>query len=217
MSTDLAQTAPFPTHSNINHPLWRKLWQAYEPLITALRRIPLSTDVEISGGMFSITAELTDGSHLWVSSVEGLPFDPTDVQGYQVRRAHQDNPTIDELVYDSTEDGEDSRYGNNVVPLIQAVAAFVAERGLAVRLIDLLSVQIQGVSAKHRPLSELVQGPFDDRHVAVKEYGYATHDLMQRGWRCIHEQGGTVWPLTVWEREGEIATVFLAHVGQVTA
>lgn len=130
MSTDLAQTAPSPNHGNVNDPLWRKLWNAYEPLITALRRIPLVTDVEISGGMFGITAELADGSYLWVSSVEELPLDPKEAQGYLVRRAHEDNPTVDEPVYDSTEDGEDSRHGNNIVPLIQAVTAFVTERRL---------------------------------------------------------------------------------------
>ncbi|MFE9770628.1 hypothetical protein ACFYOV_02880 [Streptomyces sp. NPDC005931] len=217
MSNELAQMAPMPVHGNTDDPLWRKLWNAYEPIITALRRIPLVTDVEISGGMFGITAQLTDGSHLWISSVEELPLDPEEVEGFHVRRAHEDNPTVDELVYDSTEDGEHSQHGNNLVSLIQAITAFVTERHLAPRLVDLVSVQIQGVSAKHQPLSQLVQGPFDDRHAAVKEYGYATHDLMQRGWRCIHEQGGFEWPLTVWERNGEVATVYLAHVGQVTA
>ncbi|TXC98994.1 hypothetical protein [Streptomyces sp. ISID311] len=217
MSNDLAQMAPMPVHGNTGDPLWRKLWNAYEPVITALRRIPLVTDVEICGGVFGITAQLTDGSHLWISSVEELPLDPKEVEGWHVRRSHEDNPTVDEMVYNSTEDGEHSQHGNNVVPLVQAITAFVTERRLAPRLIDLMSVQVDGVTKKHKRISKLIQGPFDDRHAAVKEYGYATHDLMQNGWRCIHEQGGTDWPLTVWEKNGEIATVYLAHVGQVTA
>ncbi|MEW2081066.1 hypothetical protein [Streptomyces sp. NPDC005283] len=217
MSNDLAQMAPMPVHGNTDDPLWRKLWSAYEPVITALRRIPLVTDVEISNGMFGITAELTDGSHLWIASVTELPLDPSELEGFLVRRAHQDNPTIDETVYDSTPDGEQSEHGNNVVTLIQAITAFVTERHLAPRLIDLVSVQIVGVTAKHKPITRLIQGPFDDRHAAVKEYGYATHELMESGWHCSHEQGGTDWPLTVWVRNDEVATVYLAHVGQITA
>ncbi|MFE2034259.1 hypothetical protein ACFXBB_13585 [Streptomyces scopuliridis] len=217
MSNDLAQMAPMPVHRNTDDPLWRKLWNAYEPVITALRRIPLVTDVETCGGMFGITVQLTDGSHLWISTVEELPLDPTEVEGWHVRRAHEDNPTVDEMVYNSTEDGEHAHHGNNVVPLVQAINAFVAERRLAPVLIDLLSVQLDGVTKNHKRISEHVQGPFTDRHTAVKEYRYAIHELTQRGWRCIHEQGGTDWPLTVWELNGEIVTVYLAHVGLVNA
>ncbi|WP_327297796.1 MULTISPECIES: hypothetical protein [unclassified Streptomyces] len=217
MSNELAQMAPMPVHRNTDDPLWRKLWNAYEPVITALRRIPLVTDVEISGGMFGITAQLTDGSHLWISSVGELPLDPKEVEGWHVRRGHEDTPTVDELVYNSTEDGEHAQHSNNVVPLLRAISAFVTERRLAPRRIDLVAVQIDGVTRKHKRISQVVQGPFDDRHAAVKEYGYTTHGLIQDGWRCIHEQGGVDWPLTVWELNGEIATVYLAHVGQASA
>ncbi|KPI32326.1 hypothetical protein OV320_2502 [Actinobacteria bacterium OV320] len=217
MSNHLAQMAPMPVHGNTDDPLWRKLWNAYEPVITALRRIPLVTDVEICGGMFGITAQLTDGSHLWISSVEELPLDPAEVEGWHVRRADEDNPTVDELVYNSTVDGEDSQHGNNVVPLIQAITPFVTERRLAPQLIDLMSVQLDGVTKDHRRISKHVRGPFDDRHAAVKAYGYATHGLLEDGWRRIHAQGGTDWPLTIWELNGEIVTVYLAHVGQVRA
>ncbi|MBK3625307.1 hypothetical protein JHN59_10695 [Streptomyces sp. MBT49] len=217
MSNHLAQMAPMPVHGNTDDPLWRKLWNAYEPVITALRRIPLVADVEICGGMFGITAQLTDGSHLWISSVEELPLDPTEVEGWHVRRAHEDTPTVDELVYNSTADGEDSQNGNNVVPLIQAITTFVTERRLAPKLIDVISVQLDGVTKDHRRISKHVQGPFDERHAAVKEYGYATHALTEQGWRCIHEQGGFDWPLTIWELNGAIVTVYLAHVGQVSA
>ncbi|MFE1923383.1 hypothetical protein ACFW91_12530 [Streptomyces asoensis] len=217
MSNHLVQMAPMPVHGNTDDPLWRKLWNAYEPVITALRRIPLVADVEICGGMFGITAQLTDGSHLWISSVEELPFDPTEVEGWHVRRAHEDNPTVDELVYNSTADGEDSQHGNNVVPLIQAITTFVTERRLAPKLIDVLCVQLDAVTKDHRRVSKLLQGPFDDRDAAVKEYGYATYGLLEDGWRRIHEQGGFDWPLTIWELNGEVVTVYLARVGQVIA
>ncbi|WP_405613274.1 hypothetical protein [Streptomyces sp. NBC_00076] len=213
MSNELAPMAPMPVHNNTDDPLWRTVWNAYEPVITALRRIPLVTNVE-SGNMFAITAELTDGSHLWISSVEDLPIDPGALEGFHVKRVHDDTPTVDELVYDSTDSGDQSEHGNNVVPLIQAITSFVTERRLAPRVIDLVSVQLQAVTAQHQPLTKLLQGPFNDREAAIKEYGYATHELVEKGWTCVHAQGGTDWPLTVWELNGEVATVYLAHAGQ---
>lgn len=216
MSNDLALMAPMPVHNNTDDSLWRTLWNAYEPVITALRRIPLVTNVE-SGNMFAITAELTDGSYLWISSVEDLPIDPGALEGFHVKRVHDDNPTVDELVYDSTYGGEQSEHGNNVVPLIQAITTFATERRLAPRVIDLVSVQRQAVTAQHQPVSKLLQGPFSDREAAIKEYGYATHELAEQGWMCVHAQGGTDWPLTVWELNGEVATIYLAHVGQAIA
>ncbi|MEV4444606.1 hypothetical protein [Streptomyces mirabilis] len=217
MITDPARMAPMPVHNNTDDPLWRKLWNEYEPVITALRRIPLVTDVEISGGEFGITAELTDGSYLWISSAESLPVDSGALKGFQVRRGHHDTPTIDELVYDSTEGGERSEHANNFVPLVQAVTAFVTERSLAPRLIDLVSVRLDAVTLQHKTLTKTLQGPFDDRLAAVKEYGHWTHQLKETGWRCIHEQGGVDWPLTVWVLNGEVATVHLALIGQATA
>jgi hypothetical protein len=205
-----------PSHGDLNDPLWRRLWNAYEPVITGLRRIPLVTDVEICGGELAITAELTDGSHLWIGSNGSLPEDPAELEGFHVKRAHHDNPTIDDLVYDSTEDGEQAEYGNNVVTLIQAITAFVHERGLAPRVVDLLAIHLQGVTKQHRTLSTSVEGPFRDRDAALKEYGYVTHELGEKNWRCVHEQGGTDWPLTVWERDGAIVTVYLTRVGVVT-
>ncbi|MGW6886771.1 hypothetical protein [Streptomyces torulosus] len=214
MSTNTAPMAPMPKHGNTDDPLWRTLWNAYEPVITALRRIPLITDVEISGGEFAIHAQLTDGSHLWITSTHCLPVDPAALEGFHVRRAHHDNPTIDERVYDSTEGADQAEHGNNVVPLIQAITAFVTARKLAPPIVDLFQVQMQGVTAKHTPVSAEVQGPFTDRRAAVKEYGYTTHDLMEKGWERIHEQGGTDWPLTIWRQDNAILTVFVGHAGQ---
>ncbi|MFE9553130.1 hypothetical protein ACFYOD_06560 [Streptomyces sp. NPDC006703] len=215
MSNDLASA---PEHGNTADPLWRKLWEAYEPVITALRRIPLVTDVEISGGMFAITAELTDGSHLWIASTDVLPLEPSEAEGFHVRRAHADNPTIDELVYDSTPDGAQAEHANNIVPVIQAITAFVAERHLSKQLIELLSVRIVLVTNKHQSKSHHLSGPFSERAEAVKEFGRITHHVMHEdGWRLVHAQGGADWPVTVWESQGEMAIIYLAHDGMALA
>ncbi|MDH6499558.1 hypothetical protein [Streptomyces sp. SAI-149] len=214
MSNDLAPLAPMPVHNNTEDPLWLALWSAYEPVITALRRIPLVTNVE-SGNMFAITAELTDGSYLWISSVEDLPMDPAALEGFQVKRLHDDNPNIDEVFYDSTDSEEQSEHGNNVVPLIQAITAFVTERNLAPRVIDLVSVRLRGVTAQRQPLSKLRHGPLADKDAAIKEYGNAVRAMVEKGWTCVHAQGGTDWPLTVWELDDEVGILYLASAGQV--
>lgn len=214
MSNEPAPLAPMPVHNNTDDPLWRTLWNAYKPVITALRRIPLVTNVE-SGNMFAITAELTDGSYLWIASVEDLPIDRGALEGFHVKRVHDDNPTVDELVYDSTDSGEQSEHGNNVVPLIQAITAFVTERRLAPRVIDLVSVRLRGVTAQRLPLSKLLHGPLADNDAAIREYGNAVRAMAEKGWTCVHAQAGTDWPLTVWELNDEVATVYLASGGQV--
>ncbi|MEW2117708.1 hypothetical protein AB0945_21455 [Streptomyces sp. NPDC005474] len=214
MSNNLAPLAPMPVHNNTNDPLWLALWSVYEPVITALRRIPLVVNVE-SGNSFAITAELTDGSHLWISSVEDLPMDPAALEGFHVKRLHDDNPNVDEVFYDSTDSGEQSEHGNNGVPLIQAITAFVTERRLAPRVVDLVSVRFQGVTAQRQPLSKLLHGPLAGNDAAIKEYGNAVRAMAEKGWTCVHAQGGTDWPLTVWELNDEVATVYLASAGQV--
>lgn len=214
MSDQTKLLAPMPVHGNTYDPLWLTLWHEYEPVITALRQIPLVTDIETCGGEFGIRAHLTDGSHLWIGSEECLPIDSAALEGYHVRRAHHDIPTIDEPVYDSTEGGEQEKNGNNIVPLIQAVAAFVAERKLALPVVDLFQVQIYGVGAGHAATSADLTGPFTDRQAAVKEYGYVVEGFIEKGWERLHEQGGTDWPLTIWKLDGETATLFVGHLGQ---
>ncbi|MEU2558418.1 hypothetical protein ABZ626_03585 [Streptomyces longispororuber] len=215
MSNDLAPLAPLPVHGDITHPLWQKLWNAYEPLITTLRRIPLHTNVEISGGAFGITAELNDGSHLWISSVADLPLDPAEAEGFQVKRAHVDNPAIDEQIYDSTEDGEQADHGNNLVPLVQAISTFLTNRDMAPKLVDLYRLRIQAVTDEHAPLCRSLCAPFTDRGEALECYGgFIAQEMVAENWHLLHEQGGKEWPLSVWEKNGQVATVYIAHAGQ---
>lgn len=207
--------APLPRHRNISDPLWVRLWNAYEPLISGLRRIPLTTDVEISGGEFGITAELTDGSHLWIASTGSLSLDPSETEGFLVRRAHSGTPTVDELVYDSTPDGPQAEHRNNVVPLITAIAAFTAARRLAPPVSDLFSIRTVGASETHKPHS--MQGPdlFSSREEAVREYGQLTHRIeYEAGWRLIYQSDSTDWPLSIWDAAGSVLTVFVADEGQ---
>ncbi|MFE5969831.1 hypothetical protein [Streptomyces sp. NPDC056463] len=208
-------TAPPPMHGNTTDPLWRRLWDGYEPLITGLRRIPLNTDVEISGGEFAITAELIDGSHLWIASTGDLPLNPSEAEGFHVRRAHSDNPTVDELVYNSTPDGAQAEHGNNVVPLLTAISTFITERHLAPPVIDLFTIRTIGANERHRPHSMQGRNLFSSREEAVKEYGQMTHRIEQEtSWRLIYQAEDTTWPVTVWDTDGGVITLFVADEGQ---
>ncbi|MFB7828862.1 hypothetical protein [Streptomyces hydrogenans] len=208
--------APAPTHRNVRTLLWQGLWTAYEPLISGLRRIPLPTDVEISGGAFGITADLIDGSHLWIASTGDLPIEPAELTGFHVRRVHADNPTVDELVYDSTPDGPQAEHRNNVVPLLTAITTFVTERRLAPPVINLFSIRTAAVTETHR--AQVMRGPdlFPSREEAVKEYGQLTHRMEhEAGWRLIYQTGGADWPVSVWnDLKGSIIIVFVADEGQ---
>ncbi|MEV7279707.1 hypothetical protein [Streptomyces sp. NPDC093111] len=204
--------APLPEHGRITDPLWRRLWNAYDEVIGALRRIPLHVDVETTGGEFGIVAELADGSHLWIASDHDLPLDPTDLQGFHVRRAHPDVPTIDEIVYDSTPAGEQSGNGNDVAPVIVAITEFIAAQGLATPPVEVFSVQTVGVTAKHRAVVDLGPESYLKREEALKAFDQATHFIEREGARLIHLTGeDTDWPVTVWDVHGEVVTIFLAH------
>ncbi|MGW6393295.1 hypothetical protein ACWFR1_22940 [Streptomyces sp. NPDC055103] len=214
---DSPLTAPPPAHGNTVDPQWLRLWNAYEPVIGGLRRIPLPTDVEINGGEFGITAELTDGSHLWIASTGALPLDPSEVEGFHARRAHSDNPTVDELVYDSTPDGAQSEYGNNIVPLLTAITTYITERHLAPSITDLFSIRTVGVTAKRRPLAMQSRDLFTSREAAVKEYGHTTHRIEhEAGWRLIYRDDAA-WPVSVWDAGGDVITLFVASEGQALA
>ncbi|XUM00297.1 hypothetical protein ACQ86F_25640 [Streptomyces venezuelae ATCC 10712] len=207
--------APAPTHPNVGTLLWQRLWSAYEPLISGLRRIPLPTDVEISGGEFGILVDLTDGSHLWIASTGDLPLDPAELNGFYVRRSHTDVPTVDELIYDSTPDGAQAEHGNNVVPLLTAITTFTTERRLAPPVINLFSIRTVGVTEAHQ--SQSMRGPdlFSTREEAVKEYGQMTHRIEHEArWRLIHQSESTDWPVSVWDADGSIITLFVADEGQ---
>ncbi|MFE7129318.1 hypothetical protein ACFVIM_00465 [Streptomyces sp. NPDC057638] len=208
MSSQISPMAPIPAHGT-NDPLWQKRWHSYEPVITPLRCIPLVTNVEPCG---AIVAQLADGSHLWITSDGDLPVDLRQAKGFRVTRSHDDNPTVDEVVYDSTPDGEQREHGSTIVPLIQAITAFITERHFVDAPAELFTVKVVGANAGHKARSRSRGRVTEDRSDAVATYGRAVGELEESGFRRVHERVSAEWPLAVLARGHEVFTVFVAHV-----
>ncbi|MFF7613503.1 hypothetical protein [Streptomyces lavendulae] len=212
MNSEALQLAPMPEHGNTTDPLWLALWHAYEPVITPLRSIPLIVDVETAGGMFAITAELADHSYLTIASDDVLPTDPNHVRGWLVQRLSDHTPTIREVVYDSTESGAQASNGNDHGPLFHAIKTFVACRGLGFRFSPVKTVSIFGLRRDHSAIEHICDC-FPRSLDAVARYNREVATLRHMGWRPLHQQGGTEWPLSVWAHDGAVVTLAVTLAG----
>ncbi|MGW4505862.1 hypothetical protein ACWENO_14610 [Streptomyces sp. NPDC004436] len=212
MNREAFQLAPMPDHGNTTDPLWRALWDAYEPVITPLRRMPLVADVEMCGGMHGITAELADYSHLLITSDDTLPTDPNQVRGWHVQRLSDHTPTIRDVIYDSTEAGPQAANGNDHVALFSAITAFVARRGLGLRFTPVKAVTITGFRSDLSAVEHICDC-FPRSLDAVARYGREVAMLRLMGWRPLHQQGGDEWPLSVWVHDGAVVTVAVTLAG----
>ncbi|GAA3371156.1 hypothetical protein GCM10020367_20680 [Streptomyces sannanensis] len=124
-------TAPMPDHGRVNDPLWQLLWTRYSRVITPLRRFGLPTDIETCGGEFVIYADLPDGTHLTLASEHSLAMDPDANNGWVLSRDHRDNPTVHEVLYDSSDAGPDHTNGLDRGPLLGAVLELLDRLGVA--------------------------------------------------------------------------------------
>ncbi|MGW1157797.1 hypothetical protein ACWD48_06125 [Streptomyces sp. NPDC002519] len=216
--------APLPDHGRVDRPEWQALWMQYEPVTMPLRMAGLVCDVETCGGQTHLTVDLPDGTHLVIADADALPDRLEQVTGWIVTRGHHDNPTYDGLVYDSTEGGEHAKHGADIVTLLAAIALYLKSlpgadtQAAGARLGELLlataqrfAVSFVGVNSQHVGCGRVITGPFGSQEEAVKEYGWQTHLLEEDGWQMVHEQGGTDWPLTVWQRRGVLQTVFVSR------
>lgn len=217
--------APMPDHRRVDRPEWQSLWVQYEAVTTPLRAAGLPCDIETCGNQTVITVDLPDGSHLVIASDDSLPDHLANVTGWLVTRAHEDNPTIDGIAYNSTEDGEATENGADIAPMLTAIVTHLANvpdvnaqnAGWALREAlagtrDLFNVTSMGVSSQHAPTRRILTGPLDSHSEAVKEYGWQTQFLEEDGWTKVHESGGTQWPVTVWQRRDVVQTVFVARL-----
>ncbi|WP_330306260.1 MULTISPECIES: hypothetical protein [unclassified Streptomyces] len=215
--------APLPDHGRVGRPEWQALWMQYEAVTTPLRAAGLVCDIE-GDGQTVIYAALPDGTHLVIADHDALPDRLEQVTGWYVRRGHHDNPNYDALVFDSTEGGEHEKHGADIVTMLAAIALYLKSltdadtQSAGTKLGELLlataqrfAVSFVGVDSQHAGRSQVITGPFDSHAEAVKEYGWQTHLLKEGGWQMVHEQGGTDWPLTVWQRRDVLQVVFVSR------
>ncbi|MFC1415411.1 hypothetical protein [Streptacidiphilus cavernicola] len=121
------QLAPMPDHGRVGRPDWQSIWDDYEPVTTTLRTLGLPVDIETCGGENHITVDLPNGSHLLIVGHYSLPNRIGAVPGWRVMLADDDNPTVDDTVYDSTPDGEHSSNGPLANAMLAAVMGWVIE------------------------------------------------------------------------------------------
>ncbi|MFE6186483.1 hypothetical protein ACFQ6U_18870 [Streptomyces sp. NPDC056465] len=119
---------PFPNHHRVNDPLWQRLWVTYSDVITMLRSDGITTDVEMGGGEFNITAELPNGCELLIrasseSGAEALPLDRDELGAWQVMHLCAEGAER-HLVYDSAR-GDQAANGTDVLALMAVVLPHV--------------------------------------------------------------------------------------------
>ncbi|WP_326604281.1 hypothetical protein [Streptomyces sp. NBC_01800] len=215
-----------PDHGRVNRREWQALWLQYEAVTTPLRAAGLACDIETCGGETVIYVNLPDGTHLVVADEHSLPDRLDDVTGWRIVRSHEDTPTFDGLIYDSTAEGEHGKNATDIKAMLAAVAIYLhnlpdadtktAGQVLGESLVNraqLYGIGVLGVTPEHTADARIVSEPFDTHLEAVKEYGFYTHQLAQHDWQQVHEQGGTEWPLTVWQRRQVVRTVFVTPIG----
>ncbi|MCX4858306.1 hypothetical protein OG426_30555 [Streptomyces canus] len=217
--------APLPDHGRVGRPEWQALWRQYEAVTTPLRMVGLVCDIETCGGQTVIYVDLPDGTHLVIADHDALPDQLEQVTGWCIKRGHHDNPNFDALVFDSTEGGEHEKHGADIVSMFAAIALHLKSlpdgdtQSAGTKLGEVLlasaerfAVTVTGVTSQHAAHGRDICGPFDSHREAVKEYGWQTHLLEEAGWKTLHEQGGTEWPLTVWQRRGVVVLVFVSRL-----
>ncbi|MFJ2247453.1 hypothetical protein ACIQ9I_02830 [Streptomyces sp. NPDC094461] len=194
--------AALPDHNRLNDPLWQRLFHGYTHVIAPLRYAGWVTDLETSGGEFSIRADLRDGTELVIASEHSLPADPTEVSGWTALRQDAENPSQHTVLYDSTPNGPQRHHGTSLIPLMARIDGLDAP-DRAPRLV---------VSATHT-------APYGANHnstAGIEAPATAIARFFEWSWRLTgHEGYRRVWqrpehdgyPLALFESAGHITTV----------
>ena len=145
------QLAPMPDHGRVGRPDWQPLWADYAPVTTPLRALGMPVDIETCGGETHITVDLPDGSFLLIAGTDSLPNRLSTVTGWRVMRGHEDNPTVDLGIYDSTVDGEQNGNGPDLTAMLGAVTAWLlAEYPQTVAYLEAQTAVSSGFLWPHR-------------------------------------------------------------------
>ncbi|MEU2593063.1 hypothetical protein ABZ649_04750 [Streptomyces albidoflavus] len=173
--------APMPNHNRTRDPYWLHYWVTYRDLITPLRYLGLATDIELVGGEANIVADLPDGSHILIASEFSLPEDRLDVAGWMAKRQHIDNPTVDQLLYDSTEGGPEEAHENALQPLLSRLVGRMLTLSPSQALIDRASSIIA---------AEVISGrDITSSSSCLQAAEHLTRVAREHGWKGLYHCG----------------------------
>ncbi|MGW3118567.1 hypothetical protein ACWDBW_15755 [Streptomyces sp. NPDC001107] len=193
--------AALPDRHDQPHPLWGQLFRSYWHVITPLRYLGWTTDVDVSDESF-IRADLTDGTELIITSEHGLPLDPAEVTGWRVLRQDIDNPSRHTVLYDSAPGGPQRHCHTGLLPMFARIDALSAPKVTSRLTASATYCAPYGLNTSQGGASETpgmaVARYFEWCHHLADVEGY------QRVWVRPEPDG---YPLTVLEKDGYIATV----------
>ncbi|MFC8449513.1 hypothetical protein [Kitasatospora sp. NPDC057223] len=190
--------APLPDHNRTSDPVWKAMYDQYEPLITPLRRRQLITDIDDCGGSTVIYAQLPDGTHLTIGAgaeAGSLPNSMDSVTSWLVTRDSDDSPTVHDVVYDSTPDPR-NYYGRNgafVAPLLIAVDAFLDIRSMPGAASDHRAVVTVTTVHETGPAGFATTPAYPHANGAADKHTVILSALIEDGLTVAHQYGASPW------------------------
>ncbi|MGW3121338.1 hypothetical protein ACWDBW_30010 [Streptomyces sp. NPDC001107] len=197
----MSNLAALPEHNLRTNPLWLELFRSYWHVITPLRYLGWTTDVDLTDD-FCIRADLADGTELVVAGEGALPRDPAGVTGWRVIRRDTGNPGRHTVLYDSLPGGPQRHCRAGLMPMFARIDALDVPRS-AYRLVT------SATYCAPYGLNTSQGGASETPGLAVARYfewgqRLTTAEGYQRVWERPEPDG---YPLAVLEKDGYIATL----------
>ncbi|MGW2881314.1 hypothetical protein ACWDBP_34865 [Streptomyces sp. NPDC001233] len=193
--------AALPDHDRRKDPLWIQYFRSYWHVITPLRHLGWTTDVDVTEEFF-IRADLGDGTELAIASDHKSPVGPAEVNGWRVLRRDTGDPARHTSLYDSAPGGPQSHHWAALLPMFARIDALDAPRP---------DVRLTTSATYCTPygLNTNQGGAIEGPGMAVARYFEWCHHLAAaEGYRRIWERPeNDGYPLAVFEKDGYLATV----------
>ena len=197
--------APLLSHNRTTDPTWQALYASYEPIITSLRCRGMVTDIELCGAAHSIHVDLPDGTYLTIgdgTEYGTLPSSINAVTDWLVTRDSDDNPTIHDIVYDSSEFGAHLANGALLVPLLVAIDTYLAARDLP--SLDLPASHPAVITVTTVPEAggarRAASGTYPNIDDALNDLNSLVSGMTSGGLTIAHQHTSQQWPQLVLAR-----------------
>lgn len=193
--------AALPEHNLRDNPLWLELLRSYSHVITPLRYLGWTTDIDLTD-TFCIRADLADGTELTITSENGLPRDPAEVTGWQVVRRDVNDPARHTFLYDSLPGGPQRHSHAGLMPMFGRIEAIDARQPTVWMTTSATYSAPYGLNTNQG-------GAIEPPGMAVARYfEWCQHLTAGSGYQRVWERPeADGYPLAVLERDGYIATV----------